>query len=248
MHKEEFGKHTIDLRTLRTIAELKNINKDTLAEHTISDMEIRHVFELCDALWLHSGNPADPHAELTSGKCSDGFIDSLRALRYSYLCQFLADQLIKKLNAKYSQLPLPDWVIGSDHAGAAFSHSVALILQAQHDFTEKGEGKTQFWKRFDIKPEETVLQVEELITTTSTLQAVREGIRAGNSSPVTFAPVSLTLIHRSSIYEFENAPILYLAHYDITVWNPSDCPLCAQGSKRVRPKQNWKELSTSQSF
>lgn len=147
------------------------------------------------------------------------------------------------MSVERGELLCPTWVIGSEHAGATFSHSVALTLGSMHDFTEKGEEKTQVWKRFDIKPEEIVLQVEELITTTGTLQAVRDGIRRGNSSPVTFAPVSLTLIHRSSIYEFENAPILYLAHYDINVWEPLDCPLCAAGSKRMRPKQHWKELT-----
>lgn len=248
MEIEKREKNTANLCMLQSIAELKTIPQDVLNEHVASEKEVKHLLRLCDALWLHSGNAKDPHAELTSGKCSNGFVDALRALRHSYLCKFFGDQLAKKFENEYKEIPHPDWVIGSDHAGATFSHSVALALGSMHDFTEKGGGKTQVWKRFDIKPEETVLQVEELITTTSTLQAVREGIRAGNSSPVTFAPVSLTLIHRSPIYEFENTPILYLAHYDITTWNPSDCPLCAQGSKRVRPKQNWKELSTSQSF
>lgn len=238
----------LNLCAINTIQDLKATDAVALKNHTITNEEVRHLFELCDALWLHSGNPADPHAELTSGKCSDGFIDSLRALRYSYLCQFLADQLVKKMNTEHGELPRPAWVIGSDHAGATFSHSVALTLGSLHDFTEKGEGKTQVWKRFEIKPDETVLQVEELITTTGTLQAVREGIRKGNSAPVAFAPVSLTLIHRSPIYEFEDTPILYLAHYDIKVWEPSVCPLCAAGSKKLRPKQNWKELSTSHSI
>lgn len=233
----------LNLCTLNNINEFKAVDTETLKNHTATDEEVRHLFKLCDALWLHSGNPAAPHAELTSGKCSNGFIDSLRCIRYSYLCHFLAEQLVKKFKTAYPTLGV-DWVIGSDHAGAAFSHSVAFLLHTQHDFTEKGGGKSQVWKRFEIKPEESVLQVEELITTTSTLQAVREGIRAGNQSPVTFAPVSLTLIHRSQIYEFEGMPIFYLAHYDIDVWEPSDCPLCAQGSKRLRPKQNWKELAT----
>lgn len=233
----------LNLCELNTIQELKALDAVALKNHTVTNEEVRHLFELCDALWLHSGNPADPHAELTSGKCSDGFIDSLRALRYSYLCQFLADQLVKKMSVEHGELPGPTWVVGSDHAGAAFSHSVALTLGSMHDFTEKGEDKTQVWKRFDIKPEETVLQAEELITTTGTLQAVREGIRRGNSSSVTFAPISLTLIHRSPIYEFEGSPILFLAHYDIDVWEPTECPLCALGSKKLRPKQHWKELT-----
>lgn len=232
----------LNLLELKSIEEFKQLDATLFKEHAVTQEEVRHLFELCDALWLHSGNPIQPHAELTSGKCSNGFIDSLRALRFSYLGHFFAEQLIKKFRTSFPDLK-PTWVIGSDHAGAAFSHSVALILRTQHDFTEKGEGKTQVWKRFKIPSEEIVLQVEELITTTATLQAVRDGVCVGNPNPITFAPVSLTLIHRSPIYEFYGSPILYLAHYDIDVWEPSECPLCAAGSKKLRPKQHWKELT-----
>jgi orotate phosphoribosyltransferase len=137
----------------------------------------------------------------------------------------------------------PSWVVGSDHAGATLSYAVAAALQSQHDFTEKGPDKTQIWKRFTIYQEQDVLQVEELVTTTGTLQAVREGIKAGNKYPVWFVPVALTLIHRSSQHQFEDGPILYLAHFDIETWEPSECPLCKAGSKRIKPKQNWAELT-----
>jgi hypothetical protein len=81
------------------------------------------------------------------------------------------------------------------------------------------------------------------MTTAGTLMAVREGIRRGNPSPVKFASVVGVLVHRSDVYEIEGAPVVYLAHYDIKVWDPSDCPLCAAGSKRFRPKQNWAKLT-----
>lgn len=216
--------------------------------HAMTEPEFRHIFELCDALWLHSGDPAQPHAQLTSGKCSNGFIDTLRALRFSNICHLLAEQLVRKLVGEdgydyYAKHGDIHWVVGSDHAGAAFSHSVAIRLGTQHDFTEKGPDKTQMWKRFTVEPGEVVLQVEELITTTGTLQAVRDGIRSGNPYPVTFAPVVMTLVHRSNVYEIEGSPILYFVHYDIEVWEPAECPLCAAGSKRLRAKQNWAELT-----
>ena len=209
----------------------------------MSQEEVTHILQLCDAVWLHPGDPSAPHADLHSGKCSDGFVDVLRALRFTNICSILAEQLVKKFGKLGLGGQKIDWVIGSDHAGAVFSHSVAEILRAQHDFTEKGPNKTQLWQRFAIDPDEVVLQVEELITTTDTLQAVRRGIREGNSHSVKFVPVVGTLVHRSGIYEFEGSPIVYLAHYDINVWEPADCSLCARGSKRLKPKANWAELT-----
>mgnify|MGYP001589436754 CR=1 FL=1 len=224
------------------IAALRNLNLGDLDRY-LTPEEFRHIFETCDTLWLHSGDPKDAHAELTSGLCSNGFADVLRTLKYSNLCEIMAGQLVRQLRRYYDGRV--DWVIGSDHAGATLSYAVAAQLSAQHDFTEKGEGKKQNWKRFVIKPEEVVLQVEELITTAGTLEAVREGIRAGNPNPVKFAPLSLALVHRSDVYEFEGAPIIYAAHYDIKTWAPEKCPLCSSGSERLRPKerQNWAKLT-----
>ena len=207
----------------------------------LSHEEICHIFRACDALWLHNGDPRAPHAELTSGKCSNGFVDVLRVLRYTNLCLLMADQLERKMRRQYNGVI--DWVIGSDHAGATLSFAVAASMRAQHDFTEKGPDKTQVWKRFEILPGETVLQVEELVTTTGTLQAVRRGIRGGNHFRVEFAPVVATLVNRSSITEFDGNPIVHMVHFDIQSWTPEECPLCAAGSPRVRPKQNWAALT-----
>lgn len=214
----------------------------------ITDEEFDYVLRVADALWLHNGDPKMPHAELTSGKCSNGFVDVLRVLKYVNLCELFGHELHKLLTREKSLHSLsirerrPDWVIGSDHAGATISYEVARRIGAKHDFTEK-DGKTQLWKRHVIKPDELVLQVEELVTTTGTLRAVREGIQNGNSNPVTFVPVVMTLVHRSDTYEFEGSPILYFRHYEIESWEPGECPLCAAGSKRLRPKQSWAELT-----
>lgn len=211
-------------------------------KHRMTELQLRDMLEAAEAFWMHDGNPSRPHAELTTGKCSDGFVDTLRALRFSNICYAAAQALAKNIQDAYDG-PV-DWVIGSDHAGAVFSQNVAIWLHAQHDFTEKGPEKAQDWKRFKIKEGEVVLQVEELMTTSDTFTRVRNGIRAGNGSPVTFAPVAGVLIHRSSVWQIEETKVVPFAHYDITVWDgPEVCPLCAKGSKRLRPKQNWAELT-----
>lgn len=231
------------LEKIKTARDLPRLDINSLLRCEVTQEEIRYILELCDALWLYS-YPADasrPHAELTAGDHSDGFVDTLRALRFTNICQLLAYKLLEKVRQKYFG-PV-DWVVGSDHAGATFSHSVAIWLSAQHDFAEKGPDKQQLWKRFTIEPDEVVLQVEELMTTSSTLLAVRQGIREGNQKSVTFAPVVGVLVHRSEVYEIEGSPVVSLVHYDIKKWKPEDCPLCKAGSKALRPKQHWAELT-----
>ncbi len=227
---------------IQDIAGLRQLGPCCFMERDLTADEFGHIARLCGALWLHSGNPRHPHAELTTGKCSNGFIDVLRILKHTNLCDIMALQLLKRIRSLY-QGPI-DWVIGSDHAGAALSHSVAIRAGALHDFTEKGPDKTQLWKRHQIEPNQVVLQIEELMTTSATLQAVRDGIRSGNSTSVSFAPIVGVLVHRSEVTEIESQPIAWFVHYDIQTWDSPDvCPLCAQGSERIRPKQNWVKLT-----
>jgi len=235
-----------DVTLIKTKAELRRLTYWDIRERELTKEEITHLLVLCDALWLHSGNPKDPHVELNSGRYSNGFVDVLRALRYTRLCELLAHQMVRQIEKKLREFErdiVVEWVVGSDHAGAAFSHSVATWMGAQHDFTEKGFVGEQDWRRFVIKPDEVILQVEELMTTARTLLVVREGIRIGNPHTVTFAPLVAVLVHRSHVYEIDETPVVYLVHYDIAVWDPENCPLCAEGSERLRPKQQWLKLT-----
>lgn len=213
-------------------------------DRKIEAEEIAHIFSLCDAFWMHSGDPAQPHAQLTSGLCSNGFVDCNRAFSWPNICDILATEACMQLAAAGGFIRSSfDWVIGSAYAGITFSFAVAGQLGTRHGFAEKGEGKEQVWQRLIIQPGKVVLQCEELMTTALTTQAVRVGLEKGNPHPVTFAPVVLVGIHRSDVYEVDGRQVIYVAHYDIWTSKPEDCPLCAAGSKRLRPKTNWAELT-----
>lgn len=232
----------MDMRQIKSLDQLRRVSvRDAIVQkRLLLPEEITHVFQLTDALWTHSGNPAEPHAALTSGLCSNGFVDTLRALRYSNICHLLAQQLAQKVQDAYDG-PV-DWVIGSDHASAAFSHSVAIWMGAQHDFTEKGPSSTQLWKRFTIGQGETVLHVEELMTAAGTVNAVRSGLRRAHSYQVRFAPVLGVLVDRLGAPFYDGSRVISLVQYEIDTWEQVGCPLCAQGSRRVSPKA-WAELT-----
>lgn len=231
----------MDLRQITTLEALRLVRPRPAAGRLLRPEEITHVLQLTDALWLHSGDPEQPHAVLASGLCSNGFVDTLRALRYSNICHLLAQQLVQKMEAAYSG-PV-DWVVGSDHASATFSHAVAIWLGAQHDFTEKGSDKTQLWKRFTIGPEERVLHVEDLMTTGSTTDAVRAGLLGAHPYPVCFAPVLGVLVDLLGAETYDGSQVVSLVQYEIEKWEPERCPLCARGSKRLPAKTNWAELT-----
>ncbi len=212
-----------------------------IGDRQLTPAEIRHILERLDALWLHSGDPSRPHAELTAGDCSDGFVNVGLVLKYPDLCLLFGRQLYLAVRNRYSGHV--DWVVSSDHAAATLGFATAHTFEAEFDFCEKGPDKTQAWRRFPIAPNEVVLQVEELMTAASTTEAVRRGIQEAHTHPITFAPVVAVFVDRSDVTRIGSSDVIPLVHYDIQTWGPEDCPLCAVGSQRLRPKQHWAELT-----
>ncbi len=205
-------------------------------------------FDVCDACWKHSGNPKDPHAELTSGMCSNGFFDCIRVLKYVNLSDILANQMVRRIRAVIGDQKV-DWVIGSPMAGITFSHDVARALGASVSmFTEKDpeqKGK-MLWKRVTIPEDVTVLQIEELTTTSQTLNAVKEAIDLGNSNPVNWLPYVGIFVHRPPklpVDSYGDRKVIALIETEIWAVDPKECSLCKDGSVRYRPKTHWKELT-----
>lgn len=201
-----------------------------------------------DALWLR-GETNDmrvPHAALTNGRCSDGYVNMSKVLCNPAICTIFATDLIHRLQQESVRMPSHrTWAIGSDHAAATLSFEVARQLRTYHDFCEKGSDGTQLWRRHNISPYDVVLRVEDLITTFGTVRAVTEGIRAHHDYPIDFLPVVATVVNRSGQSEFDGVKIISLLDLTIQTWEQDSCPLCAAGSKRLRPKDHWGELTQS---
>ncbi|MFH1863592.1 MAG: hypothetical protein ABIJ85_01590 [bacterium] len=233
-----------------TLKELMLIKPEDFKKEVILIDEILSWFSLLDASWIHSGDPKDPHAELTSGWCSNGFFDCLRVLKYINLSDILADQLGKKIR-KIIDYTKVDWVIGSPMAGITFAHDVARAIDAPINMcVEKDpadpKGKRMMWKRMAIPEGDWVLQIEELTTTAHTLNEVERAIREGNPNPVNFLPYVGILVHRPPklpVDYYDQRIVVALIEKEIWAVPPEECPLCKQGSKRLRPKTNWKELT-----
>jgi len=208
-------------------------------------------FQNQDAFWQYQGSPdpKNPHAELTSGLCSDGFIDCLRILCYPNVAEILGFQLAQKMQPYLIRVGKVDWVVSSAYAAITFGHEVAKAVGAKFMFTEKDpsdpKGKKMLWQRITIPEGSVVLQVEELITTSGTFHEVRRAIQEGNSEAVNFVPVIGALVHRPETLsvKYGDLKVVALIEREIKNWNPADCPLCRVGSPRLRPKKNWAQLT-----
>lgn len=235
------------MKRIKTLDELLSLDPERFYAEILQEEEILRFFELCDAAWYHSGNPNDPHAVLTSNLCSNGFFDSLRVLRHPTLSEILAIQLVKKIRAAIGGQKV-DWVIGSPMAGITFSHDVARALGATISmFVEKdpdNPGK-MLWNRMAIPERATVLQIEELTTTSKTLNAVQEAVNLGNPDPVNWLSYIGILVHRppSLVSHYGGREVISLINKEVWAVPQDKCDLCKKGSERVKPKTNWNKLT-----
>lgn len=224
-----------------------NLKPSDFQNTLIKEVEILKMFESLGASWVHSGDPKDPHAELTSGKCSNGFFDCGRVLKYFNLSEILAHQLARKIK-KYLHNKKVDVVIGSPMAGITFAHDVGRALGARiYHFTEKDltDSKKMIFKREKIGKGMLVLQIEELVTTSHTTIEVQEAINSAHDYPILWLPVIGMLVHRPPhmVEAYGGRKVIALVEKEVWAVDPSECPLCKQGSTRYRPKTHWAELT-----
>lgn len=214
----------------------------------ITQEEFTHILKLHDAFWQYPGdpNPDVPHALTKAGKCTNGFIDTLRILRESNLCEILGGQLLMKVRQIFKE-PIR-WVISAAYAGIDLGHEVGRQARARHAFVEKdAKGNPTVWARHTIEQDETVLIVNELMTTAngSTFETKRAVVEKNKVQPVKFAPLVADLVNRSKDAEAlaDGTPVVCFARYkmDTYIPGPDTCPLCAAGSKPFKPKieGNW---------
>jgi len=206
-----------------------------------------------DALWEHNGDPVAPHAILTSGMHSDGYVNMSQAFSYPKTTTFLCEQMIERWSlhcqAHGGILTPPAWVLGSAYAGIAPATEIARQLtdlfgtEVRAGFTEKTGDNDQVLKRFKIKPGETILHVEDLNSTEGTIIKHRSAVMKATNNQATYLNVVLLGVNRSENTQLEDGtPLISLVDLKINQWPADNCPLCQGGSQAFKPKHNWDKL------
>lgn len=234
----------------KTKEPLSSLNPRDFKEIILNSAAIVLWFEIFDAIWIHNGDNSSPHAELTTGLCSNGYFNCPEILKYGNLNEIFAFQLYLKLLESGINENEIDWVIGSPYSAITFSYEVSKLFGAIHGFTEKDpndpKGKRMLWRRMNIPKGSKVLQIEELISTSHTFKEVRRAVEDGNAEPVDFLPEVGVLIHRPAKLpiDYGDRKIVALVEREIWAIDPKDCHLCKNGSPRYKPKSHWKELTS----
>jgi len=221
----------------------------------LSSKEIRTCLEEADSLWLYEADPTKslPHALLTSGKHSNGFVNVGAVLRsYPGVRRSFAQSIISKLydvgvgDRKFTR------VVGADTSSTDLAADIAEITSTSHIRMlkrEDGEGKRQVWHpdNMALTGKDIVLHIEELITTSLSALLVREGIRC-QCRGIHFVPFLPVVVgrwdSRNPVHKVEESTVLPLLRLNIRNYDADRCPYCAVGSEAIKPKEgdNWSRL------
>lgn len=219
--------------------------------------ELFRIAEALGALWQYDYQAAKEgryglHAELKSGKHSDGFFVSRILLAEPNMLEIIARQLaiiVHKETTNY-RVPLPDCIVGIPTGATTLGEKLAEILGVQSATMEKVDGRIEMIT--ELKPGDSIMMTEDVVTRgTATREAIASIFRQQPGAIV--MPWIVAIINRGRLEsvtaDASKFLICAIANTPMDDWSPEECPLCRMGSTTIKPKEtnkNWHRIIRSQ--
>ncbi|MCB0833333.1 MAG: orotate phosphoribosyltransferase [Bacteroidetes bacterium] len=178
-------------------------------------------------IFRQSGALLEGHFILTSGAHSPNYFQCAKVLQYPNYAQLLCGEIA--LHFKDHRIHV---VAAPAVGGILVAHEVARTLNARCIFAERENGEMAFRRGFDIKRDENVLVVEDVVTTGGSLKEVIKLCRSANGNVVGVG----FLVDRSGGSIDFGVPYYSLVQVDVVKHEPEKCPLCKEGKiSAVKP-------------
>jgi orotate phosphoribosyltransferase len=208
-----------------------------------------------NALFIHDGNPKRPHPLLTSGNHSNGFFNSRLVIPDESLLRDAVSDLLKLFVLQSIDITGVQGVVGPQTGATKLaellSKEIAMYNQKKCFFASPAKHEENKRKLMLFSDDERLLisrkvsvLCDDVLTTGGSDGLVMSAIT--NAGGVVF-PYILVLVNRSGLKFVNGKKIIALIDQPMPTWSPKqgECPLCAKGSKAVRPKENWQLLNAS---
>ncbi|MBT3191074.1 MAG: orotate phosphoribosyltransferase [Verrucomicrobia bacterium] len=169
------------------------------------------------------------HFELRSGLHSERFFQCANLLRFPRKAQILCDAVVQNMR-EAGAVERIDAVISPALGGILVGHEVARSLDVMSIFAEKVNDQLVM-RRFEVEKGARYVLAEDVITRGGRVQETIDIVEAGGGEVAAIA----LLVDRSGGKVKFPYPTFSLVQMEPTVWDPSECPLCAKGSSAVHP-------------
>jgi orotate phosphoribosyltransferase len=170
-------------------------------------------------LYKETGAYLEGHFLLASGRHAPKFLQSTTVMQHPHHAETFGKGIAALFQTK------PDFVIGPAIGGIVLAHEVAKALGCRALFAEKdGHGGMTIREAFVVRPAETFIAVEDVVTTGGSLmKAVHAAERAGAKCMGIGC-----IIDRGTAKLPGELTFKALAKLEFPSYAPEDCPLCKE--------------------
>lgn len=173
-----------------------------------------------------TGALLEGHFILRSGLRSRHYFQCALLLQHARLASEVCGELAQKMKG-YSY----DVIISPAMGGILVGQEVARHLDARHIFAEKQEGKLAI-RRFEIKPGERFLVLEDVVTTGSAVQETLRLVREAGGVPVAVG----CIVDRSGERPPDfGVPMVSLLKLKVETFSPDQLPEDLQKIPALKP-------------
>ncbi|HEY3382338.1 MAG TPA: orotate phosphoribosyltransferase [Vicinamibacterales bacterium] len=181
--------------------------------------DLLDLFRRCSAL-------LEGHFRLSSGLHSPGYLQCALVLQHPQHAATLGAAL-----ADHVRELRPATVLSPALGGLIIAHEVARALGARAIFAEREDGALRLRRGFSFTEAERVVVVEDVVTTGgSTRETIQVATAAGAQ-----VMAATSIVDRSGRTARLDVPLFSLLELSLPTYDPSACPLCAQGVPISKP-------------
>jgi orotate phosphoribosyltransferase len=173
-----------------------------------------------------TGALLEGHFVLSSGLHSTHYLQCALVLQHPPEAEAFA----RAVAARFDGEPI-ETVAAPAIGGIVIGYEVARALKTRSIWTERESGRMTLRRGFTVRPGESVLVVEDVITTGGSTRETIDVLRDAGARVVAAA----SIIDRSAGRADVGLPRVALATLDVPTVAPDACPACLRGEPAIKP-------------
>jgi len=174
----------------------------------------------------HAGALLEGHFRLTSGLHSPGYLQCALVLQHPREAEAYGVALAERLRDLGART-----VLSPALGGIVIGQEVGRALGIRAIFAERVDGTLMLRRGFSLDPDETVVVIEDVVTTGGSTRETIEVARAAGARVVGAGAI----IDRGGGLQRLDVPFHALAELSLPTYEPASCPLCLAGQPVVKP-------------